>query len=416
MDSECDLELMRPSWVRPRSSTPSTVSVSGSDEQEASVKKFVLHATYCYVTWSQSRIDDHEEFYCKLRARMPHGTEIFGGKELHEDGFPHYHVVMKFPRRIHWRDARKKFVLERSDGVVDTEAIRIVVPDLYQPVSEFLDHTQAYCAKDDNPWMFGERIEGVSTAKALRKRVFAEIVNEPDYDRASKMIKEYDPYEYVMRYISIQRFLETRRRVPAVRAVEALSFEPSPWRLPPEVEEWKRQNIDDPSPGRKRPLVLIGPSRTGKTKWAESFGKPFSMSKRWNMASYCADATHVVVNDVDARSFGVSGESYWREVLGCQEEFDASDRYAKTERLLWNFACVWTCNPDQDPRRYSEVADYLKDTGAVVVELTAKLYVDSSLVQQGDATGGSMGAQPPESTRGGERVAKRRRMVGRRRW
>ncbi len=155
-------------------------------------------------------------------------------------------------------------------------------------------------------------------------------------------------------------------------------FDPGSWQVPLEVEEWKRQNIDAPLPGRKRALVLIGPSRTGKSEWAETFGYPFVINMRWNMACYRPFATHVVVNDVDARSFGVSGKSYWREVLGCHNEFHASDQYSKTQRLLWGFACVWTCNPDQDPRRYPEVAEYLKDSGAVVVELSESLYVDSS--------------------------------------
>lgn len=53
------------------------------------------------------------------------------------------------------------------------------------------------------------------------------------------------------------------------------------------------------------------------------------MSKRWNLNNYGEGCSHIVVNDVKPTGFGPSGESYWREVLGCQESFDATDRYRR---------------------------------------------------------------------------------------
>jgi len=111
--------------------------------------------------------------------------------------------------------------------------------------------------------------------------------------------------------------------------------------------EWNRRNVDCPSPGRKTALILISPSRTGKMEWARSSGCPIVMSKRWILANYRDNATHVVVNDVDVRSIGGGTESYWREVFGCQESFDVCGRYRKTGPLQWELPCVWTCNADQ---------------------------------------------------------------------
>jgi hypothetical protein len=82
---------------------------------------------------------------------MPAGTLIFGSKELHRDGNPHYHAVMRFPYRVHWTDARQRLMLHAPDGLVDTRAIRITQPDPGETVTDFLDRTQAYCSKDDNP-------------------------------------------------------------------------------------------------------------------------------------------------------------------------------------------------------------------------------------------------------------------------
>lgn len=124
-------------------------------------RTFVLRTAVCFVTWSQSKFDDHDEFYRMLCLAMPAGTRIFGSKEYHKDGRPHYHVVLRFPHRLMWNDGRKKFMLRRGDGVPDTKAIRIQVPQHPETVEDFLQRTQAYCAKDENPWTFGERFGAV---------------------------------------------------------------------------------------------------------------------------------------------------------------------------------------------------------------------------------------------------------------
>jgi len=62
------------------------------------------------------------------------GVSLFGGRELHEDGTPHYHAVMSFDHKEHWPDARKKLTI---DG--DTSAIRIEKPQPRQKVSDFLE-------------------------------------------------------------------------------------------------------------------------------------------------------------------------------------------------------------------------------------------------------------------------------------
>ena len=135
--------------------------------------KFKLSGLYCFVTWSQSKIDDHMEFYEKLQMLLPGGARVYGGKKLHADGKPHYHAVIKFKRRVHWTDARKKFMIEG-----DTEAIEIRVPEPRQSIREFLENTQSYCGKDDNPNVFGMLIDTASSAVVDRKWVFSEIDEE----------------------------------------------------------------------------------------------------------------------------------------------------------------------------------------------------------------------------------------------
>jgi hypothetical protein len=226
--------------------------------------------------------------------------------------------------------------------------------------------------------------------------VFEEILTVNDRYVADKMLRDWDPYEYVMKYPAIHKFLDGLGRGGCKPKVGP-RFDPDSWRVPQLLLDWKRDNVDLPSTGRKVPLLLIGPSRTGKTEWAESFGNPIIMTKRWNMAEVREGATHIVVNDVDVRSFGSGGDSYWREVLGCQRMFSACDRYRPTEMLAWNLGCVWTCNKDSDPRRYKAPRLYLKQTGAIIVEIEEPLYVDSKVLTKGGRAERE-GENPPDST------------------
>lgn len=56
--------------------------------------------------------------------------------------------------------------------------------------------------------------------------------------------------------------------------------------------------------------------------WAESFGAPVMMTKKWMPEKLHEDMAHLVVNDCKANKFGYQGDSYWHEVLGCQEEIE----------------------------------------------------------------------------------------------
>jgi len=287
-------------------------------------RKFKLNGLYCFVTWSQSKIDDHMEFYEKLKELLPEGAKVYGGKELHADGRPHYHAVIRFRRKVHWTDARKRLTISG-----DTEAIKIRVPEQRQSIREFLENTQSYCQKDDNPNVFGKIIEAASSVIVERKRVFLEIDETEGYEETKEMIRQADPYMFVTRYPCVMSYLagEKKRARMMQREVE-LDYEAKEWRIPEEIRRWKEENVDDLSKrGRKCLLILIGRSKTGKTEWARSFGEPIDMTRKWNIDQYRSGATHIVVNDVNPLKFGSGGDAYWREVLGCQTRFDATDKF-----------------------------------------------------------------------------------------
>src|ERR1700742_3125559 len=106
-----------------------------------------------FVTWSRSKIEDHQRFASMLRDRLPEETKVYGSKELHVDGSPHYHAVVLLSDGVTLMDARETLTFPG-----DTDGIRIEKQEPPQSLDEFLEKTQAYVAKDDNPCIFGEYI------------------------------------------------------------------------------------------------------------------------------------------------------------------------------------------------------------------------------------------------------------------
>ena len=146
---------------------------SGSEpEEQEGNGKYRFNGKNIYVTWSKSKIDSKEEFNEKLLKLLPAGVWYFGGRELHQDGTPHYHVVFSFLNKVHWPDAVKKFSIEG-----DTNAIRLEKPKSGQRVVDFQENTQAYCAKDGDT--FGERLSLEGAVAEQRKRKWQSSIDEP---------------------------------------------------------------------------------------------------------------------------------------------------------------------------------------------------------------------------------------------
>jgi hypothetical protein len=135
-------------------------------------KKYRFNGKHIYVTWSKSQIELKDEFHQKLLAILPAGVRLFGGRGLHQDGTPHYHVVFSFLHKVNWPDAAKKFSIEG-----DTNTIRFEKPKPRGGLSDFLENAQSDCEKDGDT--FGERLSLKGAVVEQRKRKRQNIVDEP---------------------------------------------------------------------------------------------------------------------------------------------------------------------------------------------------------------------------------------------
>jgi len=319
--------------------------------------KWRFNGKHIYVTWSKSRIEDKDEFHQKLLALLPAGVRMFGGRELHEDGTPHYHVVFSFADRVHWPDAAKKFSIEG-----DTNAIRFEKLKPHQRVSDFLENTMAYCSKDGDT--FGERLCLEGAVAEQKKRKWQDIVDEPDEKKAWELVRELEPRAYMLNHPSLDKAMGSKRLKLTRPRREPL---PGTFRVPDLMSWWMDKYIIRKKwKGRPRSLVIIGDPLVGKSAYAESEGDPIVMNSGWCMKSIFEGASHIVVSDVRPLAFGYAGQSHWRDVLGGQAQFNARDFQQEMRTIEWGLPCIWTCNFDSDPRKDRAVAEYMKSVSIVM--------------------------------------------------
>lgn len=124
-------------------------------------KEFCFYGDVAFVTYTRSHIHDKEEFSKALqwslrkslrsrRSTAGVGVSLFGSRELHKDGTPHYHVLVRFSEKVYWKEARKMFSVwtwNNGQSVLDTQSIYIRRRDKAEEVGKFLYCVQRYIAK-----------------------------------------------------------------------------------------------------------------------------------------------------------------------------------------------------------------------------------------------------------------------------
>ena len=161
-----------------------------SEAPQSKSGKYSLNGRHVYVTWSKSPISAKEEFYEKMLAILPAGVRIYGVREHDRDGTRHYHVVMNFPKKQHWRDAVSRLTIPG-----DPSAIRIVKPEPRQSLASFYEKVGASCAKDMDGDVFREPLDvELPPVSARRKRKQRVVVMDcEDEGKKRAEIREIDP-------------------------------------------------------------------------------------------------------------------------------------------------------------------------------------------------------------------------------
>lgn len=108
---------------------------------------------------------------------------------------------------------------------------------------------------------------------------------------------------------------------------------------------------------RPKCLVIIGPSRLGKTLVARSFGKHSYFHGNWNVEQYNPDALYNIFDDIKGQLSAFD----FRSFLGAQHDITVTDKYHKKKTIKNGKPAIYLSNKDPLTTRHGrEDRDWLK--------------------------------------------------------
>ncbi|UJO02115.1 Rep [Molossus molossus associated gemykibivirus 2] len=139
----------------------------------------------------------------------------------------------------------------------------------------------------------------------------------------------------------------------------------------PELDQWVRENLEGYQPGRRgKSLVLVGPSRMGKTMWARSlrqehvyFGGLFCLDE------FTESVDYAVFDDIQGGLEFFHAYKFW---LGHQQSFFATDKYRSKKLIHWGKPAIWCSNTDPRADKGAD-ADWL-DANCLFVFIDTPLW------------------------------------------
>lgn len=187
-----------------------------------------------------------------------------------------------------------------------------------------------YAGKD------GDFIEtGVFQFKA-DKRKWAEVLSASNAEEALQIVREVSPRDYVLQHDKITSYIRTAftPELPEYRGRDLGDFNTGAF---PELQQWIDQ-MDEAD--RPKSLILIGDSRTGKTEWARSVGHHMYWNSCFNLDKWDPEAQYAIFDDFEdwTRFYN------YKQWLGAQREFEATDKYRARKTLLWGKPTVVLSN------------------------------------------------------------------------
>lgn len=94
---------------------------------------------------------------------------------------------------------------------------------------------------------------------------------------------------------------------------------------------------------RKKSLILIGPSRLGKTIWARSLGDHAYFGGLYSLEECVEDVDYAVFDDIQGGLEFFHAYKFW---LGHQSQFYATDKYKGKTLIHWGKPAIWCSNTD----------------------------------------------------------------------
>lgn len=285
-----------------------------------------LQAKNIFITYPQCDLE--KEFV------LEHFQNLFNyefqyaiGRESHKDGGHHLHVLLSLSQKYSTRDPRWADIADFHPNIQSVRSIK----NVYNYVTKDGDYISTIVSNTTG-WV-----------AALRANTREDFLN---------IVKETSARDYVLQYDRITAFADKHFK----QSVSTPTYSLNDFLYVPNImTDWARDNLFSPKNlgERRKTLILVGPSRLGKTCWARSLTPNHIY---WNgMTSFKNWIDYirlVILDDINWQNLPMK-----TQLLGCQDEFTATDKYSPKRTCYFGGTCILLSNslePDWESDWYSK--------------------------------------------------------------
>jgi len=274
--------------------------------------QFRMNARNIFLTYPRCNLSKETLLEELIKIKPPHAYVI--SMEVHEDGAPHLHALLKYTKPINITNPNYwdvKGFHPNMQTARDVEAVK------------------AYVEKDGNfiiNW-------------AERKKMDCILADAETPSQFLELVKENYPEQYVFQLEKVE-YAANKLFIRPPSPYESLPLKD--FILPNDVKEWARMELT--STDRPKSLWLCGPSRTGKTVWARSLGTHVYWNGSFMLDTFDERAQYMVLDDIKWEYVPAK-----KALFGGQKEFTLSDKYRRKRRIKWGKPVIYLFNPDENP-------------------------------------------------------------------
>jgi len=190
-----------------------------------------------------------------------------------------------------------------------------------------------YCKKDDTRLLGPFEVGEPEQERGKKRRNEITVVYKDAADKATsardylRIVGEGDPAGVAKSFNSIKsyaEFLFPQEEFPVYTPPEWCN---KAWSLPLELNEWVTKELGKKD--RPKCLVLVGPSRLGKTAWARSLGRHMYWRGCTNITKWDAQAQHLVFDDIEWNFIPQK-----KSMLTCMGAATVTDKYKGKKDII----------------------------------------------------------------------------------
>lgn len=224
-----------------------------------------------------------------------------------------------------------------------------------------------YCKKEESraepPVEFGTpKTEGAGNGERSGKKkddVYRRALHCTDAESALRVIREELPTDYFKSFNGIKAAVDHRygrKRKPYAKELQY------GWKLPKEIKDWLANEFT--AVERAKCLVVVGPTRLGKTAWARSLGKHMFWRGNVSYGDWDDDARYIVIDDIPWQYIPQK-----KSILTQMGDVTLTDKYVKKITVNNNKPTIVLMNNMPD---FGDEASYWQ-ANTTIVELNVSL-------------------------------------------